>query len=245
MDKESILPKLDRNNIPRHIAIIMDGNGRWAKMRHMARIKGHVAGTRIIKNLIRKSSDLGVEVLTLYCFSTENWRRPLAEVNFLMDLIRGYLQREAEDMVAEGVHLTHIGDLEPVPAKVKAEFERVEALTAECRKITLNIAINYGSRQEILRAAKAVAEDYSSGKLSLDTLDDATFSQYLETAGLPDPDLLIRTSGEQRLSNYLLWQLAYTEIYFTTVNWPDFDEEGLSRAIYDYQNRQRRFGGIL
>lgn len=244
MSTENILDKLDKNNIPRHIAIIMDGNGRWAQERRMARIKGHVAGTKIIKELIRKSSDLGVEVLTLYCFSTENWRRPLDEISFLMDLIRGYLLREAENMVDEGVHLMHIGDLEPIPPKVKAEFDRVEAMTAQCNKITLNIAINYGSRQEILRAVKAVAEDCREGKMSLDDLDESNFSSYLDTAALPEPDLLIRTSGEQRISNYLLWQIAYTEIYFTDVRWPDFNEEELYKAILNYQQRSRRFGGI-
>ena len=244
MSKDSILEQLDKDNIPRHIAIIMDGNGRWAKSRSLARVKGHIAGTKVIKNLIRKCSDLGVEVLTLYCFSTENWRRPLAEVNFLMDLVRGYLQREADDMVAEGVHLVHIGDLEPVPPKVKAEFDRVEAMTASCDKITLNIAINYGSRQEILKAVKKIASQYRNGDIDIDDLDEAGFSRCLETGGLPDPDLLIRTSGEQRISNYLLWQIAYTEIYFTEVKWPDFNEEELYKAILNYQGRQRRYGGI-
>lgn len=244
MSAEDILKQLDKDNIPRHIAIIMDGNGRWAQKKRMARIKGHVAGTKIIKELIRKASDLGVEVLTLYCFSTENWRRPLDEISFLMDLIRGYLVKEAESMVEEGVHLMHIGDLEPVPPKVKAEFDRVEAMTSQCDKITLNIAINYGSRQEILKAVKYIVQDCEAGKIEADTLDEAAFSGYLDTSSLPEPDLLIRTSGEQRISNYLLWQIAYTEIYFTNVHWPDFNEEELYKAILEYQHRSRRFGGI-
>lgn len=244
MSAEDILKQLDKDNIPRHIAIIMDGNGRWAQKKRMARIKGHVAGTKIIKELIRKASDLGVEVLTLYCFSTENWRRPLDEISFLMDLIRGYLVKEAESMVEEGVHLMHIGDLEPVPPKVKAEFDRVEAMTAQCDKITLNIAINYGSRQEILKAVKSIVQDCEAGKIEADALDEAAFSSYLDTGSLPEPDLLIRTSGEQRISNYLLWQIAYTEIYFTNVHWPDFNEEELYKAILEYQHRSRRFGGI-
>lgn len=244
MSKEDYLSKINQEQIPAHIAIIMDGNGRWAKRQKFSRIKGHIAGTKIIKNLIRKCSDLGVEVLTLYCFSTENWKRPLEEVNFLMDLIRGYLVKEAEDMVKEGVHLMHIGDLEPVPSKVKAEFDRVEAMTANCSKITLNIAINYGGRQEIISAVKLIAEDIKNGKINAEDLDAAAFSSYLDTKGLPDPDLVIRTSGEERISNFLLWQIAYSEIYFTDVNWPDFTEDELYRGIIDYQHRHRRFGGI-
>ncbi|MEG0874041.1 MAG: isoprenyl transferase [Clostridiales bacterium] len=244
MSIEKLLNEIDQENVPKHIAIIMDGNGRWAENRQLARFKGHVAGTKIIKNIIRKCSDLGVKVLTLYCFSTENWRRPLDEVNFLMDLIRSYLMKEAKDMVNEGVHLMHIGDLTAVPEKVQKEFACVEVMTKDCSKITLNIAVNYGSRQEILGAVKTVIQDVKDEKISVDDLDESTFSQYLETGGLPDPDLLIRTSGEQRISNYLLWQIAYSEIYFTDVNWPNFNEEELYLAILDYQKRHRRFGGI-
>ena len=244
MTKEELLEQIDLNRIPQHIAIIMDGNGRWAKKQKLARIKGHVAGTKIIKNLIRSCSDLGVKVLSLYCFSTENWRRPMEEVNFLMDLVRSYLVREANDMVAEGVRLRGIGDLEPLPDKVKREIFRVSEMTKDCSKIELNIAINYGGRQEILRAVKAIAEEIQIGKFNVEDLNETTFSQYLYTTGQPDPDLMIRTSGEQRISNYFLWQLAYTEIYFTDVNWPDFNEEELYRAVIAYQKRDRRFGGI-
>ena len=239
-----LLKQIDLERVPQHIAIIMDGNGRWAKKQKLARIKGHAAGTKIIKNLIQKCSDLGVKVLTLYCFSTENWRRPMEEVNFLMDLIRGYLVREANDMMAEGVRLRGIGNLDSLPNKVKEEIYRVSEMTKDCKKIDLNIAINYGGRQEILRAVKTISQEIQQGTLNADDLDEAAFSKYLYTAGQPDPDLLIRTSGEQRISNYLLWQLAYTEIYFTDVNWPDFDEEELYRAVLAYQNRNRRFGGI-
>lgn len=241
---KELLSRIDRNRVPQHIAIIMDGNGRWARKQKLARVKGHVAGTKIIKNLIRTCNHLGVKVLSLYCFSTENWRRPMEEVSFLMDLIRGYLIREANDMVAEGVRLRGVGNLEPLPEKVKKEIFRVSEMTKDCSEIELNIAVNYGGRQEILRAVKTVAAEVQAGKLNVDDLDETTFSQYLYTAGQPDPDLMIRTSGEQRISNYFLWQLAYTEIYFTDVNWPDFDEKELYRSIIAYQNRDRRFGGI-
>lgn len=241
---EDLASEITKYPMPRHIAIIMDGNGRWAKARKIARIKGHAAGTKIIKSLITECSDLGVEVLTLYCFSTENWLRPKEEVSFLMNLIHSYLQREANDMVNKGVKLRHMGDLSAVPQFVRDEIFRVEALTASSAKIVLNIAVNYGSRQEIVSAVRKVAEDVKNGAISVDAIDDSVFEGYLETAGLPDPDLMIRTSGELRLSNFLLWQMAYAEFYFTDVKWPDFDRLQLYKAIYAYQHRHRRFGGL-
>ena len=236
--------ELDKNNMPTHLAIIMDGNGRWAQKQHLGRVKGHVAGAKIIRHLTNIASDIGVKYLTLYCFSTENWRRPLEEVNFLMDLIRNYLVNMAEDMVAEGVRLTAIGDMEPLPEKVKRELYRVMEMTKNSTKINLNLALNYGGRDEIIKAVNEIAADVKTGKLAPGEIDSDIFSRYLYTAAMPDPELLIRTSGEIRLSNFLPWQTAYTEFYFTEVQWPDFDDAEFYKAIITYQHRHRRFGGI-
>lgn len=240
----NLLAQIDRNTVPSHIAIIMDGNGRWAQKQHLGRVKGHVAGAKIIRHLTNIASDIGVKYLTLYCFSTENWRRPLEEVNFLMDLIRNYLVNMAEDMVAEGVRLTAIGDMEPLPEKVKRELYRVMEMTKNSTKINLNLALNYGGRDEIIKAVNEIAADVKTGKLAPGEIDSDIFSRYLYTAAMPDPELLIRTSGEIRLSNFLPWQTAYTEFYFTEVQWPDFDDAEFYKAIITYQHRHRRFGGI-
>ena len=239
-----LLEKIDREAVPSHIAIIMDGNGRWAQKKGLQRIKGHFNGAKIIRHLTDISSELGVKHLTLYCFSTENWRRPLEEVNFLMDLIRNYLIEQANDMVKEGVRLTTIGDVSQLPEKVRAELDRVKEMTKDCSKITLNLALNYGGRDEILHAVNSIAADIKSGALDSDTITTELFEQYLYTNFLPDPDLLIRTSGEIRLSNFLPWQTAYTEFYFTDVNWPDFSDDDFYTAILEYQRRNRRFGGL-
>lgn len=241
---EKLRDQIDRNAVPHHVAIIMDGNGRWAQKKRLGRIKGHVAGAKIIRSLTDVSSELGIKVLTLYCFSTENWRRPLAEVNFLMDLIRGYLLDQAADMVKEGVRLTSVGITEELPEKVKKELLHVQEMTKDCTKITLNLALNYGGREEIVHAAKELAAKVAKGELKVADIDEELFAAQLYTAFLPDPDLLIRTSGELRLSNFLPWQTAYTEFYFTEVNWPDFTEAAYYRAILEYQRRSRRFGGI-
>ena len=242
--RSDLLAQIDRNTVPSHIAIIMDGNGRWAQKQHLGRVKGHVAGAKIIRHLTNIASDIGVKYLTLYCFSTENWRRPLEEVNFLMDLIRNYLVNMAEDMVAEGVRLTAIGDMEPLPEKVKRELYRVMEMTRNSTKINLNLALNYGGRDEIIKAVNEIAADVKTGKLAPGEIDSDIFSRYLYTAAMPDPELLIRTSGEIRLSNFLPWQTAYTEFYFTEVQWPDFDDAEFYKAIITYQHRHRRFGGI-
>lgn len=241
---ETLLEQIDKDAVPRHVAIIMDGNGRWAKKRTLGRVKGHVAGAKIIRRLTRIASDLGVKHLTLYCFSTENWRRPMEEVNFLMDLIRSYLIEQANDMVKEGVRLSALGDVTPLPEKVRAELDRVTEMTKDCDKITLNLALNYGGRDEILQAVNRIAADVKEGALNPGEIDKDTFEKYLYTHFLPDPDLLIRTSGELRLSNFLPWQTAYTEFYFTEVNWPDFDDDEFYKAILSYQHRHRRFGGL-
>ena len=241
---EDLLKQIDKSAVPGHIAIIMDGNGRWAQKRTLGRVKGHVAGAKIIRRLTRLASDLGVKHLTLYCFSTENWRRPLEEVNFLMELIRNYLIEQANDMVKEGVRLTAVGDVTPLPEKVRKELVRVTEMTKDCDKITLNLALNYGGRDEILQAVNRIAGDVKAGLLTPGEIDKETFESYLYTNFLPDPDLLIRTSGELRLSNFLPWQTAYTEFYFTEVNWPDFDDDEFYKAILSYQHRHRRFGGL-
>lgn len=241
---QTLLEQIDKTAVPGHIAIIMDGNGRWAQKRTLGRVKGHLAGAKIIRHLTKIASDLGVKHLTLYCFSTENWRRPMEEVNFLMELIRNYLIEQANDMVKEGVRLTAVGDVAPLPKKVRAELERVTEMTKECDKITLNLALNYGGRDEILRAVNRIAADVQKGYVIPGEIDQNTFESYLYTHFLPDPDLLIRTSGELRLSNFLPWQTAYTEFYFTEVNWPDFDDDEFYKAILSYQHRHRRFGGL-
>ncbi|MBQ6810408.1 MAG: isoprenyl transferase [Firmicutes bacterium] len=240
---QNLLEQIDKTSVPRHIAIIMDGNGRWAQKKGLQRIKGHYNGAKIIRHLTDIASELGVKHLTLYCFSTENWRRPLEEVNFLMDLIRNYLIEQANDMVKEGVRLTTIGDTSTLPDKVKAELIRVKEMTKDCSKITLNLALNYGGRDEIVHAVNALVADVKAGKRDEDITEEI-FEQYLYTNFLPDPDLLIRTSGEIRLSNFLPWQTAYTEFYFTDVNWPDFTDDEFYKAILEYQHRHRRFGGI-
>lgn len=240
---QNLREQIDKNAVPRHIAIIMDGNGRWAKKKGLQRIKGHYNGAKIIHHLTDIASKLGVKYLTLYCFSTENWRRPLEEVNFLMDLIRNYLIEEANNMVEEGVRLTTIGDIEPLPEKVKAELIRVREMTKDCSEITLNLALNYGGRAEILHAVNALLADAKAGRLK-EAVDEKTFTEYLYTDFLPDPDLLIRTSGELRLSNFLPWQTAYTELYFTDVNWPDFTDDEFYKAVLEFQHRHRRFGGL-
>ena len=240
---QNLLEQIDKTSVPRHIAIIMDGNGRWAQKKGLQRIKGHYNGAKIIRHLTDIASELGVKHLTLYCFSTENWRRPLEEVNFLMDLIRNYLIEQANDMVKEGVRLTTIGDTSTLPDKVKAELIRVKEMTKDCSKITLNLALNYGGRDEIVHAVNALVADVKAGKRDGDITEEI-FEQYLYTNFLPDPDLLIRTSGEIRLSNFLPWQTAYTEFYFTDVNWPDFTDDEFYKAILEFQHRHRRFGGI-
>lgn len=241
---QKLKEEINQNAVPRHVAIIMDGNGRWAQKKHLGRVRGHVAGAKIIRRLTDVSSELGIKVLTLYCFSTENWRRPLSEVNFLMDLIRRYLLDQANDMVKEGVRLTAIGVTEELPEKVKTELERVKEMTKDCDKITLNLALNYGGREEIVHAVKEIAAKVKNGELEPRDIDENLFAAHLYTSSLPEPDLLIRTSGEMRLSNFLPWQTVYTEFYVTDVNWPDFDEAVYYRAILEYQRRHRRFGGI-
>ncbi|OEH85848.1 isoprenyl transferase [Desulfuribacillus stibiiarsenatis] len=230
--------------IPKHIAIIMDGNGRWANKRGLPRIAGHKAGMNVVKEITRESSNLGIQYLTLYAFSTENWKRPTDEVNFLMKLPEEYLQSELKDLVKNNVQVRMIGDIQQLPDFTRRAVEQAIEDTKGNTGLVLNFALNYGSRLEMLTAIKEIANDISNHKIKIDDITEASISSRLMTAGIPDPDLLIRTSGEIRLSNFLLWQLAYTEFYFSDTLWPDFSMDEYHMAIANYMKRARRYGGL-
>lgn len=227
-------------NMPRHVAIIMDGNGRWAKRRLMPRSVGHRYGTERVKEMVRLCSDIGLEVLTLYAFSTENWKRPKDEVGVLMRLLVEYLRGELEEMNKNGVVFKMLGEKARLPEVVQEVVNNAEEATKNNTGLKLCVAINYGSRAEIVQAARALAEDYKAGKIT--EITEEAFESRLSTAGLPDPDLVIRTSGEQRISNLLMYQIAYSELYFTDTYWPDFDAGCLFDALKDYEKRSRRYG---
>ena len=235
---------LDPERLPRHIAVIMDGNGRWAKSRSLPRVMGHREGVEALKRMLRLCSDWGVGALTAYAFSTENWNRPGEEVSFLMTLFERVLARELEALEREQVRIRFLGDLSPLPPGLQQLIADATARTAANTGIHFNVCTNYGSRAELVRAARTLAERAARGELDPSAIDEALLSAELHTAGELDPDLLIRTSGEQRISNFLLWQLAYAELHITDVLWPDFDQEALVAALLDYQGRQRRFGGV-
>lgn len=237
-----MMTKIDYSNLPRHIAIIMDGNGRWAKQHTMGRIRGHKRGARAVKATVTACREIGISCLTLYAFSTENWGRPTAEVDTLMSLLDDYLDREAQTMMKHSIRLTSIGDIERLYAPVREKLIAVKKMTKKNDRMILNLALSYGSRDEIVAAIKKIIIDSREGALNIDDINHDTVGSYLFTSGMPDPDLLIRTSGEYRISNFLLWQLAYTELYFTDVLWPDFNKEELFKAIAAYQKRERRFG---
>ena len=228
--------------VPRHVAIIMDGNGRWAQERGLPRVKGHEAGADSVREILRACSELGVEVLTLYSFSTENWRRPAGEVRALMGLLERYLREEREELMSSRVHLRAIGQLKRLPLPVRLLLREVIRQLSGNDGITLVLALSYGGRAEIVDAARAVARRVARGELDVDAIDEELFAGHLATAGLPDPDLMIRTSGEFRLSNFLPWQLAYAELHTTPVYWPDFRRPQLEEAFRVYGSRQRRFG---
>jgi undecaprenyl diphosphate synthase len=238
MQKTSIDPA----RIPRHIAIIMDGNGRWAQKQGLPRVKGHQAGVKSVREIVRVAGNLGVEVLTLYAFSTENWNRPALEVRALMTLLKTYLKDELENLQQNNVSLRCIGQTDKLPREVRTLAAEATAKTAANSGLILNLALNYGGRAEIVEAAKRVARKCVAGELDIDSITEDTFAAHLFTGGLPDPDLLIRTGGESRLSNFLLWQSSYAEIYVTDIYWPEFREESLLQAISNFQDRQRRFG---
>jgi undecaprenyl diphosphate synthase len=235
---------LDPARLPRHIAVIMDGNGRWAKGRSLPRVMGHREGVEALKRMLRLCSDWGVGALTAYAFSTENWNRPGEEVSFLMTLFERVLARELEALEKEQVRIRFLGDLSPLPLGLQQLIADATARTAANTGIHFNVCTNYGSRAELVRAAKRLAERAANGELDPSAIDEELLSSELHTAGELDPDLLIRTSGEQRISNFLLWQLAYAELHITDVLWPDFDQQALAAALLDYQGRQRRFGGV-
>lgn len=231
------------SDIPQHVAIIMDGNGRWAKERYLPKIAGHRAGVQSVRQAIEAAKELGVKVLTLYTFSTENWKRPKNEVSALFGLLEEYLDKEEKRLKENNIKLSVIGDMGALPEGVRRKLARAIASTSDNTDLTLNIALNYGSRSEIVTAVKAIASDLKEGKIAADAIDEAAFSRYLYTKGLPDPDLLIRTSGEFRISNFLLWQIAYSELYVTKKLWPDFKKSDFKKAVAEYQKRERRFGG--
>ena len=230
--------------IPQHVAIILDGNGRWAKSRKLPRTQGHLEGVKRVDETIETCIKLGIKVLTIYVFSTENWNRPKNEVSMLIHTLVVVLNRKVKKMHESGVRLQFIGRRQGVPDQVTKGFEEATQLTKNNTKLTVNVAFNYGGRTEILDAVAKVVEDVQSGKVKQEQITEDSFSQYLYTKGLPDPDLLIRTSGEKRISNFLLWQLSYAEFYFTEKFWPDFDEAEFRKAIEDFQNRERRYGGL-
>ncbi|MBD3882466.1 isoprenyl transferase [Phormidium tenue FACHB-886] len=241
----STLPDdLDPQRLPSHIAVIMDGNGRWATRRGLPRFAGHRQGAKALKELLRCCKDWGISTLTAYAFSTENWQRPLQEVHFLMTLFEQLLQRELAEMQQEGVKISFIGDTSVLSPSLHQEMQRAMEETAYNDGVRFNVAINYGSRNELVNACRQLAEQVQQGTLLPSEIDATRFEQQLYTVGNPDPDLLIRTSGEMRLSNYLLWQMAYTELYFTDVLFPNFDREALYKALVHYQGRDRRFGKI-
>lgn len=231
-------------NIPQHVAIILDGNGRWAKSKGMPRNYGHTVGAKNVETVCKAANEMGIKYLTLYAFSTENWNRPDTEVAALMKLLESYLKTCIKTADKNNMRVRVIGEINRLNEKFQKSINDLESASAKNTGLNLTIAINYGSRDEILRAIKKVNLDASQGKLDIDSLDANIFSSYLDTKDLPDPDLLIRTSGEQRLSNYLLWQLAYSEFYFTDVPWPDFHKKELEDAIYAYNKRDRRFGAL-
>ncbi len=230
--------------LPRHIGIIMDGNGRWAKSKFRPRTYGHVKGARIAKRMITHCAKLGIQHLTLFAFSTENWMRPQAEVSFLMNLLRRQLHKEADNLVKENIQFVTIGDLNELPSDLIQAVKIVQERTANNTGLKLTFALNYGSRHEITQAVKSIAQRVKEGDLDPGQIDESTVNSHLQSYPFPDPDLIIRTSGETRLSNFLLWQSAYSELYFTPTLWPDFTENDLDRAISEFQKRSRRFGQV-
>jgi len=235
---------IDLSRLPRHIAMIMDGNGRWARARGLPRLVGHANGHRTVRRMVYGCAELGIEVLSLYTFSTENWRRPADEVQGLMAMLARSAREELPLMARNGIRIVFSGRLHELSPELQAVLHRAQQLTAHNRRITLHLAINYGGRAELIDAVRAIARKVQQGELAPEAIDEATLQAHLYQPDLPDPDLLIRTAGEQRLSNFLLWQTAYTELYITPVLWPDFGMEHLLEAIADYQSRQRKFGTV-
>jgi undecaprenyl diphosphate synthase len=235
---------MDKEHLPRHVAIIMDGNGRWAKARGMSRTQGHLEGVKRVEEIIKFSRDIGIEYLTIYAFSTENWSRPQDEVSMIMRTFILVLGQKAKELGKNGVRINFIGRRQGVPAEVLKAMDEAAFVTAGNTAMTLNIAFNYGARGEIVDAVKSILVQSREGKIKAEDVDEDAISSHLYTKGQPDPDLLIRTSGEMRISNFLLWQLSYAEIYFTDKCWPEFNEEEFSKALADFAQRDRRWGGV-
>lgn len=235
---------MDEKKIPQHVAIILDGNGRWAKKRFLPRNMGHVQGAKVVEQICEDAYNLGIKYLTVYAFSTENWKRPEDEVKALMKLLDKYLKNCLERSKKNNMRVKVIGDISQLSEKLQKQILELEEKSADCTGLTFTVALNYGGRNELIRAMKKMTNDVKNGILESDDISEEIFSNYLDTKGIPDPDLMIRTSGEQRISNYLLWQLAYTEFYFTDVLWPDFNKKELEKAIAYYGERDRRYGGV-
>ena len=238
----NLIQNIDATRLPRHLAIIMDGNGRWAKQQGLLRALGHESGTKSVKVIIEATAKLGIEFLTLYAFSTENWNRPKLEVETLMKVLINSLKKELTTLQKNNIKLTAIGNLEQLPKSAQKELLDVIDKTKDNTKMTLTLALSYGSRDEIVNAVRNICNKVKNNIISIDTIDDSIINEHLYTQNLPDVDLLIRTSGEHRISNFLLWQIAYAELYFTDILWPDFKEQDLYEAIISYQKRERRFG---
>jgi undecaprenyl diphosphate synthase len=243
-DELSLVHAIDFARLPRHVAIIMDGNGRWANIRHKQRVEGHRAGIASVRDVVETSARLGLEVLTLYAFSRENWKRPPSEVSTLMGLLKLYIRKELGTLLQNNIRFQIIGRPEELADDVRKELEKGVERTAGMTGMIFNIALNYGARTEIADGVKRLVQDALAGRRSVESIDEQVLSSYMYTAGQPDPDLLIRTSGEMRISNFLLWQIAYSEIWVTDVLWPDFRRRHLLQAIADFQKRDRRYGGI-
>ncbi len=234
--------QINKSNIPKHIAIIMDGNGRWAKNKGYKRVFGHQHGTNTVNEIVEACVDLGVEYLTLFAFSTENWQRPKYEVNSLMKLLVSSIKKELQNMHDQKIKLTAIGDIDKLPEKVKNQLDEVREATSSYENLKLTLALSYSSREEIVNVVKAISQKVKNNVIDVEDIDHSTIDSHLYSHYLPDVDLLIRTSGEQRISNFMLWQIAYAELYFCEVLWPDFNKEHLLEAIYNFQKRERRFG---
>ena len=234
--------KIDFNKLPQHIAIIMDGNGRWAQKHAIGRIRGHKKGAQAVRTTVKTCREIGIKYLTLFAFSIENWERPAKEVEALMFLLEEYLTKEIKQLQKQGIRLTTIGEIDRLHTSVKEKLLEAKETTVKNDKMILNLALSYGGKDEIIRAVKKIIQDNKNGEIDINEINKGTFNNYLYTSGMPDPDLLIRTSGEYRISNFLLWQMAYTELYFTNVLWPDFTKDDLFKAIASYQKRERRFG---
>lgn len=231
-------------HIPQHVAVIMDGNGRWANMRNLPRVAGHRSGMKAVKDVVKAADEIGVRYMTMYAFSTENWKRPQDEVDFLMKLPQEFLSTELDELIERGVRIRMLGSKEKLPAHTLKALQEAEERTRDNTGLQLNFALNYGGRDEIVKAFASLAAKVKAGELDPEDLDEEAISRYLYTSEIPDPDLLIRTSGEIRLSNFMLWQLAYTELWFTDVLWPDFTREHFYQAIVEYQGRARRYGAV-